>query len=208
MASLADTMANTLEAPIEPASFGLQQDAKNSGDLLGREVQRLFPPSGSLQQQEKEGRVYVTGTGKRQVVLIEGPGKHRVVDVGIGAPNGIALSPDGGTLAVSDFTGAAAVAFRVEADGSLSSRMPVFPYRDFGPTVESRGDGMACDARNRWYVSTVAGIQVYDPNGRPVGLVPAPSPAAVTSCALAGDRLYALSQGKIWRRPVNLSSSR
>jgi enterochelin esterase family protein len=152
----------------------------------------------------KQGRVYVTETGKKQVVLIEGPGKHRVVDVGITAPNGIALSPDGGTLAVSDFSGAAAWAFRVEADGSLSAKMPVFPYRDFGPTVESRGDGMACDAQNRWYVSTVTGIQVYDPNGRPIGLVLAPSPAAVTSCAIAGDKLYALSQGKIWRRQIKL----
>jgi enterochelin esterase family protein len=150
----------------------------------------------------KEGRVYVTETGKKQVVLIEGPGKSRVVDVGITAPNGIALSPDGGTLGVSDYAGSAAWAFRVEADGSLGARMPVFPYRDFGPTVESRGDGMACDAQGRWYVSTQAGIQVYDPNGRPIGLVLAPSPAPVTSCALAGDRLYALSQGKIWRRPV------
>jgi sugar lactone lactonase YvrE len=67
---------------------------------------------------------------------------------------------------------------------------------------------MACDALNRWYVSTQAGIRVYDPNGRPIGLVLAPSPAAVTSCAIAGDRLYALSQGRIWRRPVNLSAAK
>ena len=155
----------------------------------------------------KEGRVYVTETGKKQVVLIEGAGKSRVVDVGITAPNGVALSPDGGTLGVSDYAGAAAWAFRVEKDGSLSAKMPIFPYRDVGP-AESKGDGMACDVLNRWYVSTQAGIRVYDPNGRPVGLVLAPSPAAVTSCAIAGDRLYALSQGRIWRRPVNLSAAK
>ena len=150
----------------------------------------------------KSGRVYVTETGKKQVVMIEGAGKSRVVDVGITAPNGIALSPDGGTLAVSDYAGSAAWAFRVEKDGGLSARMPVFPYRDFGPTVESRGDGMASDAQGRWFVSTQAGIQVYDPNGRPIGLVLSPSGGPITSCALAGDRLYALSAGKIWRRTV------
>jgi enterochelin esterase family protein len=48
-----------------------------------------------------KGRVYVTETGKKQVVLIEGAGKSRVVDVGITAPNGLAHSPDQGTLAVS-----------------------------------------------------------------------------------------------------------
>ncbi len=151
----------------------------------------------------KQGRVYVTETGKKQVLLIEGAGKSRVVDVGITAPNGIALSPGGDTLAVSDYAGTAAWAFRVEADGALGGRMPVFPYRDFGPGVEGRGDGMICDTAGRWYVSSLTGIQVFDPNGRPIGLVLAPSPAAVTSCALAGDRLYALSQGRIWRRQVN-----
>ncbi len=154
----------------------------------------------------RQGLVYVTETGKKQVVLIEKAGKSRVVDVGINAPNGLALSPDGGTLAVSDYAGAAAWAFRVEADGALGGRMPVFPYRDFGPTVEGRGDGMACDTTGRWYVSSQTGIQVFDPNGRPIGLVLAPGAAAVTSCALSGKDLgwlYALSQGRIWRRPVN-----
>ena len=81
---------------------------------------------------------------------------------------------------------------------------PILGYTfDFGPTVESRGDGMACDVQGRWYVSTQAGVRVYDPNGRPIGLILAPTSAAVTSCALAGDRLYALSQGKIFRRQVN-----
>jgi enterochelin esterase family protein len=152
-----------------------------------------------------DGKVYVTETGKKQVVLIEGPGRHRVVDTGITTPNGIAISPDQGTLGVSDYAGAAAWAFRIEADGNLGARMPVFPYRDFGPTVESRGDGMACDTAGRWYVSTQAGVQVYDPNGRPVGLVLAPTPAAVTSCALSGPALkwlYALTQGRIFRREV------
>jgi gluconolactonase len=152
-----------------------------------------------------KGQVYVTETGKKQVVLIEGPGKARAVDVGITAPNGLALSPDQETLAVSDYAGAAAWAFRVEVNGDLRGRMPVFPYRDFGPTVESKGDGMTCDLQGRWYVSTQAGVQVYDPNGRPIGLVLAPTPAAVTSVALSGpglNWLYALTQGKIYRREV------
>ncbi len=153
-----------------------------------------------------KGHVYVTETGKKQVVLIEAAGKSRVVDTGIPAPNGIALSPDQETLAVSDYSGSAAWAFRVEANGDLGARMPVFPYRDFGPTVESRGDGMTCDTVGRWYVSTQAGVQVYDPNGRPVGLIHAPTSAAVTSVALSGpglNWLFALTQGKIYRRQVS-----
>ena len=153
-----------------------------------------------------KGHVYVTETGKKQVVLIEGAGKTRVVDTGITAPNGLALSPDQGTLAVSDYAGVAAWAFRIEADGDLKARMPVFPYRDFGNTVESRGDGMTSDTMGRWYVSTQAGVQVYDPNGRPIGLILAPTPAAVTSVTLSGpglNWLFLLTQGKIYKRQVN-----
>jgi enterochelin esterase family protein len=153
-----------------------------------------------------KGHVYVTETGKKQVVLIEGAGKNRVVDTGITAPNGVALSPDQGTLAVSDYAGVAAWAFRIEADGDLKARMPIFPYRDFGNTVESKGDGMTSDTLGRWYVSTQAGVQVYDPNGRPIGLILAPTPASVTSIALSGpglNWLFLLTQGKIFRRQVN-----
>jgi enterochelin esterase family protein len=153
-----------------------------------------------------KGLVYVTVTGKKQVLLIEGAGKNRVVDTGITAPNGIALSPDGGTLSVSDYAGVAAWAFRIEPNGDLTARLPVYPYRDFGNTVESRGDGMTSDKEGRWYVSTQAGVEVYDPNGRPVGLILAPTPAAVTSIALSGPGLkwlFLLTQGKIYKRELH-----
>ena len=153
-----------------------------------------------------KGHVYVTETGKKQVVLIEGPGKSRVVDTGITAPNGLALSPDQGTLAVSDYAGVAAWAFRIEANGDLGARMPVFPYRDFGNTVNSKGDGMTSDTTGRWYVSTQAGVEVYDPNGRPVGLILAPTSAPITSATLSGpglNWLFVLTQGKIYKRQVN-----
>ena len=152
---------------------------------------------------DSKGRIYVTETGKKQVVLIEGAGKNRVVASGITAPNGLTLSPDQGTLAVSDHAGAAAVAMRVEIDGSLSAPLPVMPYRAFGGKIEGKGDGMTCDTRGRWYVATSSGIQVFDPNGRPAGLVLAPTGGAVTSVALAGNWLYALTDGKVFRRQVN-----
>jgi gluconolactonase len=152
---------------------------------------------------DSKGHVYVTETGKKQVVLIEGAGKNRVVASGIAAPNGLALSPDQGTLAVSDYAGVAAFAMRVEADGSLGAPLPVMPYRAFGGKVEGKGDGMVCDTRGRWYVASASGIQVFDPNGRPTGLVLAPTTGAVTSAALAGNQLYALTGGKVFRRQVN-----
>src|SRR5262249_53670831 len=73
----------------------------------------------------KEGRVYFTETGKHQVSLYDPKTKTiRVVDSGIAGPNGIALSPDGGTLAVSDYQGAHVWTFVIQSDGSLSAKEP------------------------------------------------------------------------------------
>jgi len=154
----------------------------------------------------RKGQVYVTVTGKKQVVLIEGAGKSRVVDTGITAPNGVALSPDQETLAVSDYAGVAAWAFRIEANGDLRARMPILPYRHFGSTIESKGDAMTSDTQGRWYCSTEAGVEVYDPNGRPIGLILAPTPSPITSVALSGpglNWLFVLTQGRVYKRQVN-----
>jgi gluconolactonase len=154
---------------------------------------------------DHKGRVYFTETGKKQVTLWEA-GKTRAVDNGIPAPNGICLSPNQETLAVSDYAGSAVWALRVEADGSLSSKMPVMPYRQWGKLPEAKGDGMVCDTRSRFYCSTATGIQTYDPNGRPIGLILAPTETPITTIALSGpdlSYLFALTQGKIYKRKVN-----
>jgi gluconolactonase len=154
----------------------------------------------------KKGQVYVTVTGKKQVVLIEGAGKSRVVDTGINAPNGVALSPDQETLAVSDYSGLAAWAFRIELNGDLRARMPIFPYPHFAGSDDSKGDAMTSDTQGRWYCSTALGVEVYDPNGRPIGLILAPTPAPITSVALSGpglNWLFVLTQGRVYKRQVN-----
>ena len=54
----------------------------------------------------KDGLIYFTDTGKHQVMLFDPKTKSvRAVDTGIAGPNGLAFSPDGGTLAVSDYSG-------------------------------------------------------------------------------------------------------
>jgi enterochelin esterase family protein len=155
-----------------------------------------------------KGHIYVTVTGKKQIVLIEGAGKMRVVDTGIDKPNGLTLSPDQQTLAVSDYGGSAVWALRVEPNGDLTAKMPVMPFRSFGGVVEGKGDGMTCDTRSRWYCSSVSGVQVFDPNGRPAGLILPPVDTPITSVTLSGpglSYLYLLSKGQIFKRKVNAS---
>ena len=166
------------------------------------------------------GHLYFTETGKKQVTFLDAKTKEkRVADTGITKPNGIALSPDQGTLAVSDMGGEFTWTFRVEADGSLGAkapymtmRLPIDPEGKFETAKPppykpaSGGDGMTSDTTGRYYVTSALGVQVFDPTGRMCGVLPKPqADKPLTSCALAGPGLaylYVTNGDKIFRRKV------
>ena len=166
------------------------------------------------------GHIYFTETGKKQIVFVDAKTKAlRVVDTGINAPNGITLSPDQGTLAVSDYGGENVWTFRIAPDGSLDAkqptmtmRLPIDPAGDFKfaqppPFKKSaNGDGMCSDTIGRYYVTSAVGVQVFDPTSRLCGVLPKPQPdQPLTSCALAGpgrEYLYITNGEKIFRRKV------
>lgn len=167
------------------------------------------------------GLVYFTETGKKQVSVLDLKTKQvRAADTGITAPNGIALSPDGGTLAVSDSRGGNVWAFRIEPDGTLTGKAPYMTMRlpvdgagefkfneppPFKPA--SGGDGMCTDTIGRFYVTSHLGVQVFDPTGRACGVLPKPQPdQPLTSCAVAGEHLYVTNGNKIFRRKVQAQS--
>ena len=162
-----------------------------------------------------KGYLYFTETPKKQVTFVNTKtGKMTVVDAGITGPNGICLSPDQGTLAVSDFRGKYCWAFRVESDGSLKFKQPYMTMRrkpDPGAEREllpkfkpsCRGDGMITDAYGRYFVTTELGVQYFDPTGRISGVIPGPHGIkGMTSVTLAGANLeymYITCFDKIYR---------
>jgi gluconolactonase len=81
-------------------------------------------------------------------------------------PNGIVLSPDEKTLYVTN--GSVLVAFDVQKDGSLTNQ------RDFAKWEGGGGDGSTFDAAGRLYVTSSGGIQVISPEGKVLGVIPAP----------------------------------
>jgi enterochelin esterase family protein len=171
-----------------------------------------------------DGMLYYTDTAAGQVVRINITTRERSVAAeGIAKPNGIALSNDGGTLGVSEYGGSVTWMFRVNADGSLDAGMPSMPLRQLidpsgefrfneGPPriAAARGDGMAVDADGRWYVTSAAGVQVFDPTGRPCGVLHAPDPfKPTTTCILAGSdfqTLFVAQGGQIFRRPLTIAA--
>jgi len=151
-----------------------------------------------------KGDVYFTETGKHQVSLIDHNGKLRAVDVGITAPNGLTLSPDQGTLAVSDYGGTNVWTFRIEADGGLSAKEPYMTMRaPLDKAALAAGDGMTTDAAGRYYVTSAAGVQIFDPTGRLCGVLAKPQNKGLVSVAFAGpnlEYLYVCCSDKIYRR--------
>ncbi|HAD60310.1 MAG TPA: hypothetical protein DCG12_13790, partial [Planctomycetaceae bacterium] len=60
----------------------------------------------------------------------------------------------------------------------MPMRLPIDPKGEFRfnerpPRLNSaKGDGMAVDRRGRYYVTSAVGVQVFDPTGRPCGVLP------------------------------------
>ena len=168
----------------------------------------------------ERGHIYFTETQKKQVTFLDVKTKAvRAVDTGLANPNGIALSPDQGTLAVSESGGQFVYTFRINPDGSLDAKIPYmtmrrpidpkgeFKSQELPPYLaRASGDGMTSDTVGRYYVTSALGVQVFDPTGRLCGVLVKPQPdKPLTSCTLAGpqrDILYATNGDKIFRRKV------
>jgi gluconolactonase len=114
----------------------------------------------------------------------------RVVSLGENIrANGIILSRDERIVYVTN--GNTILAFDIQADGTVTNR------RNFG-TLEGGGggDGMAIDALGRLYVTTGAGVQVLDAEGKYLGIIPTPRPVISVAFSGAGKRtLYVVGGG-------------
>ncbi|HYH78153.1 MAG TPA: SMP-30/gluconolactonase/LRE family protein [Longimicrobium sp.] len=110
-------------------------------------------------------------------------------------PNGLAFSPDGRTLYVSDTAEDRhhILAFTVGADGSLADR------RVFRVIEPGLPDGFCVDARGWVWTSSGAGVQVFAPDGTPLGTIP--TPHGCTNCAFGGPdgrRLFITGDESLW----------
>ncbi len=160
-----------------------------------------------------DGNLYFTMTPTSEIRRIDPSGEMTVVSAGVvSKPNGITLSRDQGTLAVSDHGGKYVWVFRIAADGSLehpgnymTMRTPVE-----APDI-AKGDGMTTDIHGRYYVTSAVGLQMFDPTGRLGGVISSPDPTIpVVSACFAGPGhawLHIANGGTIWRRKTKTSGA-
>jgi enterochelin esterase family protein len=150
-----------------------------------------------------KGFAYFTETGKGQVTITDAKGNVRIGATGINKPNGITLSPDQGTLAVSEYGGTNVWVYRVETDGSLTGGSRFMEMRTPAGKPDSGGDGMTTDTEGRYYVTSHLGIQMFDATGRLGGVIARPQNKGTVSVTFAGpdlEHLYVCSSDKIYRR--------
>ena len=155
----------------------------------------------------RKGYAYFTETGKGQVTIVDAKGTLRVGATGINAPNGISLSPDQGTLIVSEYKGTNVWAYRVNADGSLDAGARYMELRTPVGKPDSGGDGSTTDAAGHYYVTSHLGIQMFDSTGRMGGIIAKPTIKGCVSVAFAGpnlEYLYACASDKVFRRKLKV----
>ena len=161
-----------------------------------------FTPEAQKNQPGKQV-YYVAPDGRATVVV--GPGEFAM-------PNGVELSPDGGTLYVNNTwqqPGENFVwAYDVAADGSPSNKRQ-FAMLHLTPDVlgaanaadryDSRADGTAVDADGRYYVATKSGVQIFLPDGTYAGTIWVPQyPVSLTFGGPNNDTLYMVGESSAW----------
>lgn len=160
-----------------------------------------------------DGNLYFTMTPTKEIRRIDPSGKMTVVSEGVvNKPNGITLSRDQGTLAVSDHGGKYVWVFRIEKDGSLAYPENYMTMRTPVADPEiAKGDGMATDVHGRYYVTTAEGLQMFDPTGRMGGVIATPDTSAgLVSVCFAGPGhayLYVANGSTIYRRKTKTSGA-
>jgi gluconolactonase len=154
----------------------------------------------------KTGNVYFTGVAGK-VMRIDPKGQVTEGAKDLGSPNGISLSPDQKTLAVSDYKGVNVFTLKVADDGSLSDKAAPMtmktPTPAEGKPAVSGGDGMTTDVSGRYFVTSHLGIQVFQASGMLLGIIERPQAKPAVNVAFGGPDmsvLFVCNADKVFKR--------
>jgi gluconolactonase len=138
------------------------------------------------------------------------PGKAPVrIEDKLIRPNGVSLSKDETKLYVDDSNGDKVFVWDIRPDGLVANRREFATLkgrstRDNGlGGIPSFADGMTFDDDGRLYVATGGGIEVFSPQGQPLGIIPVRCPPAdCQNLAFSGankQTLYVGGAGSLYK---------
>jgi gluconolactonase len=173
---------------------------------------RLFQPNDLIV--DDKGGIYFTDPGPRPVVpglkvyvyyLPPGANKPVIVDDAVPRPNGVTLTNNGRTLYVDNTLGDEIFAYEVQPDGTVKNRRVFAKLRDIPAGMEGVGDGMALDRQDRLYVTSLVGIQIFDPSGKYLGTIKVPrQPSNVAFAGADKKTLFITARQGLYR--INMQS--
>jgi gluconolactonase len=150
---------------------------------------------------DKHGGVFYTLTRQGQVIYIDRKGKQSVAVEKIETPNGIALSPDGGTLYVAAYAPKKIWAYDV-GDGGKAGNGRILAVMDDGP--DKGADGMTVDRAGNVYCAGAKDVWIWSPSGKLLAKIR--TPERPINCAF-GDSdmrsLYITGFGGLYRQRMN-----
>lgn len=126
----------------------------------------------------------------------------------VGAPNGIAFSPDEKTLYVADSQRTMWYAFSVNADGSLGPSRVLFDGTSFGKGKPGVADGLKVDRHGNLFAAGPGGLYVISPEGTLLGWFD--FGVATGNCAWGedGSTLFVTSNTAVYRIRLHTRGSR
>ncbi len=134
------------------------------------------------------------------VYRIDTDGRLSVVIRDLPRPNGIALSPDLGTLYVTDSARSELWAFPLKPDGTTGAGRVLATIKPWKAGVSGVADGLTVDASGRIYVAGPGGVFVFATNGGRLGVIS--TPEAPSACAFGdgdGRGLYITARTRVYK---------
>jgi gluconolactonase len=194
-------------AQLEPTKKVVTTGPKGAGFVRPNDLARstnghFYVTDPGAFQKATAGGATPAGPVKTGFYWVNPKGKVTLVADDITFPNGVALSADEKTVYVANTAGESVIAFTVNPDGSLKDR------RDFVKLAgikngRSGADGIAVDKDGRVFVTSNAGVEVFDAAGKALGIIA--FPRKIQNLVFGGpdhSRLFAVGSGSVYRVPT------
>jgi gluconolactonase len=118
-------------------------------------------------------------------------------------PNGVILSPDEKTLYVIPSGQAEMMAYPIESPGKIGKGRVFCKLKQRREGGRSGGDGLTVDRKGNLYITSELGLQVFDPEGKPLGIITIPEvPANVTFGGKDFKTLYVTARTSLYTVPM------